>query len=256
MASFEELTRVRDGAWTVPDGWQQGRGAFGGLSLATAARHAMVALGDPSRTLRSITAEIPAAVLVGEAHVRAEVLRHGGGMSAVAARVEQGGSVVVHAVCTFGKPRPTDMDRTDLASPSLPALTTLSPMPSGVAPTFTQHLEYWPIGGLPFSGAKEPIATGYVRLRDPGDLDPLVALVALADAWWPAVMPTATSLRPFGTISFSAQLFSRPFSLAEPLYHRAHNIAGHEGFFVEQRELWTLRGELVAINHQTLALIK
>lgn len=52
--------RVGDGRFEgeVPDGWQQGRGAFGGLALGLLARAAEASLDDASRTLRSITAEI------------------------------------------------------------------------------------------------------------------------------------------------------------------------------------------------------
>ena len=66
--TFDELTRLdAAGVWNVPDGWQQGRGAFGGLTLAALARAAGDRVDPSERPLRAITAEIPSAVLVGPA---------------------------------------------------------------------------------------------------------------------------------------------------------------------------------------------
>jgi hypothetical protein len=91
---------------------------------------------------------------------------------------------------------------------------------------------------------------------DPGDVAKSIALVALTDAWFPSVLPVITAMRPFGTISFAAHLFERDWSLEEPLYHRSRLVGSQQGYFVEIRELFTPRGELCAINQQTMAIIK
>ena len=72
MSGFVELTsgaRVDPARWewSVPDGWQQGRGAFGGLVIAALARALEAHVGDPERTLRSLTAVLPGATLAGPA---------------------------------------------------------------------------------------------------------------------------------------------------------------------------------------------
>ncbi len=72
----------------------------------------------------------------------------------------------------------------------------------------------------------------------------------------PDVLPTLTSPRPFGTISFAAHLFDRGWSPAEPLFHRSRLVGAQQGYFVELRELFTARGELCAVNQQTMAIIK
>ena len=43
----------------VPAGWRQGRGAFGGLCIASLIRAIDARVGDPARRVRSITAELP-----------------------------------------------------------------------------------------------------------------------------------------------------------------------------------------------------
>jgi hypothetical protein len=82
--------------------------------------------------------------------------------------------------------------------------------------------------------------------------------VALADAWWPAGIATEAGPRPIGTIAFTLQMFAprEPLDPGEPLFHRARALAAQGGFVVEQRELWTSRGELVALNQQTFVWIR
>ena len=256
--TFDELTRVAGTDWSCPDGWQQGKGAFGGLTLAVLARAAARGIDPSERPLRAISAEIPSAVMVGPSRVLVEPLRVGTGISTIAARMEQQGEVVAHAVCTFGKSRTRDLDRVELVAPELGAWTDAPAVPVGQGlPTFAKHLEYRPLRGIPFTAAKEAYVDGWVRMREPGDLPREIALVALVDAWWPALLPVCERPRPFGTVAFHAQLFDRAsWTLDEPLFHRARLLASQDGFVLEMRELWTLRGELVAVNQQTIAVIK
>jgi hypothetical protein len=72
---------------TVEPGWAQGRGAFGGLVIGTLVRAAVVAVGDASRIVRSVTAELVGPVVVGEATLHLDRLRQGAGVSAVRVRL-------------------------------------------------------------------------------------------------------------------------------------------------------------------------
>ena len=255
--TFESITRAPDMVWNVPEGWRQGRGAFGGLTLATLARVAGEHASAEGRPLRSLTAEIPGAVLVGPARVRVTPLRVGSGLSTLATHLEQNGETVAHAVCSFGKTRVVDFDRSDVPAPSPPPFAEIAPIPADTpGPEFFSNVEVRLTRGIPFSGAKDAVAEGWVRLRDPGNVARGVALIALVDAWFPSVFPVLSAPRPFATISFAAHLFEREWSLEEPLHHRSRLIASQQGYFVEVRELFTPRGELCAINQQTMAVIK
>ena len=111
--SLDLVTRVKDGVWDVPEGWRQGRGAFGGLTLATLARAASQHEAAADRALRTITAEIPSAVMVGPATITVTPLRAGSGLTTLAAHAEQNGELVAHAVLSFGKTRLHDLERQD-----------------------------------------------------------------------------------------------------------------------------------------------
>jgi hypothetical protein len=260
--TFERITRTTtdpagETMWEVPDGWRQGHGAFGGLTLSVLARAASANAATAGRALRTLTGEIPSAVLVGPAKVRVTPLRVGSGLSTLAAHLEQNGEVAAHAVLSFGKTRVTDFDRTNVARPTPPPFRTVSVAPiTSLGPEFAQHVEYRVVRGIPLAGEKEPIVEGWVRFREPGDIPRTIALVALVDAWFPSILPLLDAWRPLGTISFAAHLFEREWSVAEPLYHRSRLIASQQGYFVEVRELFTPGGELCAINQQTMAIIK
>lgn len=244
--------------WGVPDGWQQGRGAFGGLTLAALAKAGAATLAASDRPLRTITGEIPAAVAVGRARLRAKVLRSGSALATVAVDLApyDGGEVAAHAVLNFGKTRDVGFDRAG-AAVTLPVFD--GPAIDGLPrepPAFSQHFEFRPTRGAAFGGAADAVTEGWVRLRDPGDVEPAIALIAMVDAWFPSVMAAMTRPRPFGTISFAAHLFDRGWSPREPLYHRSRLLASQQGYFAELRELFTTRGELCAVNQQTMAIIK
>jgi acyl-CoA thioesterase len=233
--------------WDVPDGWQQGRGAFGGLTLAALAKVASGKLASP---------EIPGVVDVGASRLDVMPLREGHALSAVTAQLVQRGSTVAHAVASFGRTREVPFDRAPSA-PRIPAfddarVTALGPD----GPTFARHFEYRVVRGMPFSGDEHAVTEGWVRLLDPGNVPSLLALIAMVDAWFPSVLPTLRSPRPFATISFAAHLFDRSWSPGEPLFHRSRLLASQQGYFAEFRELFTARGELCATNQQTMAIIK
>jgi hypothetical protein len=68
---------------------------------------------------------------------------------------------------------------------------------------------------MPFSGGSEPIAGGFIRLRDRGAPLDVEALIALLDAWWPALFSVTESPRPIATVAFTAEILSDP-ALIDP----------------------------------------
>lgn len=261
---FTALTtprRVADDRFAidVPDGWQQGRGAFGGLVVAYLIRAGEAAAGGAERPLRSMTAEICGPVLVGPAELRVEILRAGSGATTAAVRLVQEGAVQAHGVLILGKARATDFPWPSSVVPvgdwSDVPVTPVGP-PRG--PVFAQHLEYRVESGLPFSGQKGARSAGWVRLRRPGPARDATFLAACIDAWWPSVMSQMTVPRPAATIAFSFQLAGSLDGLDPdaPLRYEADSPALHEGYLVELRSLRGHDGRLVALNQQTFAIIR
>lgn len=254
-------TAVGDGRFSidVPDRWQQGRGAFGGLVLAMLARAGEATVADPGRPLRTLTGEIVGPTVPGPAEVAVEVLRAGTGATTVAARLVQQGAVQCHAVIVFGKARATADAPPTIAPPERPAFEGVPVAPVGppMAPVFAQHVEFRPTGPLPFSGGADPRVEGWVRFRRPGVRRDGAWLVAMADTYWPTILVAARGPRPAATLTFAFQALDDPSGLAPdaPLYYRGRLLAARDGYATESRELWDERGRLLALNQQTFVVM-
>lgn len=250
-----------DGTYTarLPDHWQQGKGAFGGLVLGTLLRAVEHAEPEKDRTLRSLSGELCAPVLPGEATIRVVLLRRGAAVSFFDALLLQGGEVQAHASVVLGARRPVERAVPRRAAPVRPTWSEVPVLPLGppVAPVFTQHFEYRPTGAMPFVGGKEATAAGWLRERSPRTRFDAPAVIGSLDAWWPALYAVEAAPSPCATVSFTAELLVDPALLpgGEPLFHAARVEALYEGYFVELRELWS-GDTLVALNQQTIAVLR
>ena len=245
---------------TIPDGWQQGRGAFGGLVLGALARAMLHAEPDAARALRSLSGEIVGPVLPGAADIAVKALRRGNAVSTWEAWLSQGPELLARASAVMGLPRGTDRDGTEAPPPSMGApweSVDVIPIGPPMGPHFARMYEFRSTGPQPFSGAERSEASGWVRLRKPVALG-VPELIGLMDSWWPATFARELSPRPMATVAFTLQMLADPASLdpAQPLHYRAWAAASRQGFVVEKRELWTPQAELVAMNQQTFVIIK
>lgn len=263
-AAFElasSVTSAGDGVFRVelPDGWQQGRGAFGGVVLATLLRAIEAAEPDPARVSRTLLGDLCGPLLPGPATVTTRALRRGSNQSNWLAELTQEGQVVATATAVLSPPR-TALSRTVLPPPAaIPSWREQSPLdPGPFGPRFAQHYDYRTSGGDALGiSAGEPAIDGWIRERELLARVDAPALVARLDAWWPTLFNLEGRVRPSATISFTAEILVDPSTLppAEPLRYRARMAGLHDGFFVELRELWH-QGRVVALNQQTFAVIK
>lgn len=244
----------------IPDGWQQGRGAFGGVVLGNLARALQAFDAEPERTLRSLTAEICGPVVPGPALILVERLRTGTGVSTLAARLSQGGEVLAHAVGVLGKERSTDTDFCDVPQPAMPPWREVPAIELGppIAPVFTQHMEYRVTSGPPYQGHGAPIVHGWVRPRDPGPTRDAAYLAAMIDAFFPAIAQRMPGPRPIATVAFTLEVLGSLAGLdpEAPLFHHGRTLAARGGYLAETRTLHGEDGRLLAVNHQTIAVIK
>lgn len=262
-ATLDELLNpapVRDGAAThwFPDLWQQGRGAFGGLVTGVLVR--ALEAQTPGRPLRSLTAELCGPTLPGEATLQSRVLRAGNAVTTTAVELVQGGEVQAHAVGVLGRERMKDRDLVALPRPAATPWRDVEvvPVEPPMAPVFAQHFEFRLVGALPFSGATEPVAEAWVRAKRPGVVRDAAFLAVMADTLWPAIFVMEREPRPMATIAFTFQPFPNFEGLdpAAPLLVRTRAVALDAGYCVELREVWGEDGRLLALNQQTMVLIK
>jgi len=80
----------------------------------------------------------------------------------------------------------------------------------------------------------------------------------MIDTWFPGALVRFREPRPMATIAYTLDILGSLDGLAPdaPLLYRGVVPVAADGYFVETRELWGDDGRLVAINHQTFAVIK
>ena len=242
----------------IPDGWQQGKGAFGGLILAALLRAIEHEEPEKERTLRALSGEICAPVLPGEASIRVELLRRGAAVSYFDARLLQRGEVQARVSAILGAARPYELGVPPRVAPDQRPWSALQVLPIGppFGPVFAQHYEYRPAGALPLSGGNEATACGWLREKSARERFDAPSILGHLDAWWPAVYGVETVPRPCATVSFTAEIVTDLALLPsrQPLFHTGRVEALHAGYFLEVRELWS-GPTLVALNQQTMAVL-
>jgi acyl-CoA thioesterase len=267
VATLQEVTTpAADGTLTIREGWQQGRGAYGGLTIAAAVRAIEQRVADPRRVVRTVTAEIPGPTLLGDAAFTVDVLRTGNSVTVARAALAQGGEVTTHAVAVLAAKRDVPEPPTwrELVRPEAPPWQSLTAMPHIAGGTqFAQHFEYRVVTGTPLTGADVQAGggaqtIGWVRPREPGEARDAAFIAAMIDVWWPAAMVRMTAIRPLATIAYTLELVDDLAGIDReaPLLYRGTVPVAGDGYFLETRELWTDDGRLLAINHQTFAVIR
>lgn len=267
MASLSEVSTpypVGDGyQLDVAAGWRQGRGAFGGLVIGALVRAIEQRTADPTRKVRSVTAELPGPVEPGTADITVEILRQGKHVSTVRAALSQHGEVRSHVVAILAAARGSAeaVVWNELPRPEAPAWNRVEPMRFAgrpdPRPEFANHFEYRVIEGLVLSGG-EGRALGWIRPCDPGAPRDAAYIAAVIDAWWPVAFIRFTKLRPMATIAFSLNIVAELDGLdpVAPLLYRATAPVCADGYCLETRELWGEDGRLVATNQQVFAIIQ
>src|SRR4051794_41055567 len=111
MSDFEAATAIRpsgDGdvyAADIPDRWQQGRGAFGGVVIGILTRAILASERDRGRVLRSLSADLCAPAIPGAVEVRARSLRRGANVSFIDAQMLRDGALVARASAALASAR-------------------------------------------------------------------------------------------------------------------------------------------------------
>lgn len=258
------LERTGSGSfdWFVPEGWLQGRGAWGGLVVAAHVNAAETEqnLTDPTRRIRNISAHLFGPLPPGDATVTTTCLRAGSAMTTwQVSIIGSDGNLASQAVVIAGTARAVG-DRWGIARmPELPPWEGLAsaPVRPPVGPEFGAHFDYRPVRGIPGEQGP-PQAAGW--LSPTGDWGQWTAgtTLGIVDAWWPASYVSMAAVRPMGTVSFSAHLLIDPSTLPadQPLAYEAWVSATDDGFTSETRRLWSPDGRLVVENHQAIVVIK
>lgn len=256
---LEAVRRDAD-AVVIPAEWGQGRASFGGLvaALAFEAMRAKVPQDRPVRSL-AITFVGPVAPDV-PVSFQAEVLREGKAVSQMFLRAVQDGQVMTVVQGSFGASRPSSVAVEALAAPQITPAEQCQELPyvRNVTPEFTRFLAMrWGIGGMPFSNTPSRQMGGWVRLREE-PREPLGAaqLLALVDAWPPAVLSHLTRFAPGSSLTWTVE-FIQPLPALDThawCRYRAEIEHAGDGYGHCAAALWSPDGELLALSRQLVTV--
>ena len=259
--NFSNLLEVAasGGEVTIPSSWSQGRASFGGITAALVFDR-MEHVVAPGRPMRSMQVSFVGPVKPDEpAAVEAEILREGKAVSQVLGRIVQNGEPKLMVLASFGGDRDSEVQVDPSPAPQAKPVDQCKGLDyiKGVTPEFIQQIEMrWAFGNLPFSGKGGRELGGWMQFRKSPEVFSDAHIIALIDAWPPAVLPYVKRQVKTSSLSWALDIVHpRPF--LEPgdwlLYKATIDKAG-AGYGHTQAGIWTERGDLVALSRQTVTV--
>ncbi|MGD8860270.1 MAG: thioesterase family protein [Myxococcales bacterium] len=242
----------------ISEDWWVQSGPNGGYLAAIALRGAATRVGEPDRAPRSLFARFLAAPEAGPFELQADVVKAGRSMTTVAVSMQQQGRTFLTASACFSEAFSPIAFR-DSEPPVVRPMDEAEPIPKRIP--LNQRYDMWRAIGGEFRKSDRALSGGYIRFADPRPVDAL-ALAALWDAWPPSVFARRIEQRFRGaapTVEVSVYFRKRlPLPTDDPERHvilRVEANAADEGFVVEDGEVWTRDGELLAQSRQLQLLI-
>ena len=235
----------------IPPEWMQGRTSYGGLSTALALETAL-RLHPQLPPLRSAAVSF-IGPLAGEVTVTARELRKGRNATWIAAEVTSEAGIGLTASFVFMGPVESALHLNDAPPPAgWIAPENALPLPPRTGPGFLGNFEVR--FGLPRADKSLPELCWWVRLRDRAALDPMVEMMAIADALPPGVMPLLRA-GPVSSMTWLVNLLTPSPTTRDGwwLVRSAGNYA-ENGCSSQDMGVWNAAGEPVAMGMQSIAL--
>ncbi|MDO5638751.1 MAG: thioesterase family protein [Neisseria sp.] len=240
--------------------WAQGRAAFGGLTAALMLVKLQHAIGS-ARVLRSFSASFVGPIDTGgEITLSARVLRVGKSVVQGEAHLLQNGEVRAAMLASFGEARESAVYVPyGIRRPRWPAPESVPPLPEKGAgmPAFLHHIDLrWAYGPLPYSGADNADFGGYMRLKNQQGDFTLAHLVALVDAWPPAVTTLLKTPAPASSLTWTLELLQEPqeAAMADFWQYQVHTDFCRDGYGHTDARVWDKHGNPILISRQTVTV--
>lgn len=243
--------------------WRAGRGPHGGYLAAMLLRALVEAVDDPARAPRSLTIHYARAPEPGPAKIVTTLERQGRSLSTLSARMTQGEHLIALVLAAFSVP----WGGPEFSEVQMPTVDPADPSRQGVkliehgGPEFARHIVLQPrMQGMPFAGAEQQMEVrGWLGLAEPRPIDAL-SLAFFSDALIPApymrlgepaAVPTVDL-----TVHFRTHMprVSAP-DPAELCLAMTRTELLHDGFFVEDGNIWAADGTLLAQSRQLAIVI-
>lgn len=260
MKTFSDYIQIaqKKNTVSIDDSWAQGRSIFGGLSAALILAHVKANIDFEDKELRSANINFCAAIEVQtECQLSFTVLSNGKSVMQIQGQLVQHGVIRTMATFCFGRQRAstitidtakhTPRDQTGISMPFL----------AGIAPNFIQHIDLkFSSQHLPFSGLGDGHVHGLMAFKQASASMNDTAILALIDAWPPAILPMLKTPAPASTITWNVE-FIQPSDSLKPddfLYYDCQVIQAEQGYAHTEGKIYHPNGTLLALSRQLVGV--
>lgn len=251
----DDLDRTDDGLTIdAPPLWSQGRTLYGGMTAALCHEAARTHVAPEARLRSAQFAFIGPAS--GRLTLVPKVARQGRSSSVIVVDMIANDALVANATFVFGAARDSviaydrDLFPTVVPPDDCPLL-----FPDGHSPvSFANNFEVrLAAGSFLFSGG-EPEFTLWVRFRDPQTVDPVTALLALADSPPPAAMTLFPQPAAISTATWAVDLMHAPDAIDGWHLLRSTGEQASDGYAMQDLTLWNAKGRRLVRGRQCVAI--
>lgn len=234
----------------LPQGWTQGRTAFGGLST-TLAYHAASHIEPDLPPLRSCQVSFTGP-LSGELTAKTEMLRRGRNTAFVQADLYGEKGLGLHCNFIFAAPRTTSITAFEMEKPEFPPIPSATELHSGPAQFFTSKMEF--VGKRIDTSIKTHRLTRWMRLKDRKGLDPVAEILCMGDSLPPSIMGMLDKNAMVSSMNWQVNIVAEKIATQDGWWlidSRTHH-ADH-GASSQYMSIWNSEQELMATGMQSVA---
>jgi len=246
--------------FTIDEKWAQGRSVFGGLSAALILTHMEAQTGLTDKDLRTLNVHFCGAIVADqECQFSCTVLSHGKSISQVQGQLMQDGKVKTLVVACFGAQRNSSLNVPGIQLPDVKAAHESLKFPhiEGMTPNFIEHMDIrFTSNNFPFTGSDNTTMSGYMRFDDAPQCFSDAAILALIDAWPPAVLAMLKQPAPASTVTWNIE-FIQPRAELETsdfLYYECDVVLADLGYAHTEGKIYHPNGKLLALSRQLVAV--
>lgn len=250
QASQPRLTDAGTWQLVADDSWLQGRTIFGGLVAANLV-NAMASNVTPEHKLRAVTVTLAGPLPVEGAQIEVTTDRLGRSSTFMSAVITIDGSVATRASAVFAADRKSKLSVPGQAPTFDRGIEEADQLPfiPGIVPNFIQHFDVRVAhGSFPYSGSPDAVIGGYCRhaTLTPG----VAALVALLDAWPPALLSKAVEPIASSTMQWSAHIVNPDVAVGTDWFEFGYrSVTAAAGYTISEGTM-AKDGEVVAWTEQ------
>ena len=262
MTGFNEIaqsmTQTEEGyRGIIPEGWRQGRTAYGGLTAGLSLLAARKQFpGAPP--FRSATINFIGPVTA-DPVFSSRLLRQGRNVTSIETQGRAEGKVISNTTFIFGGLRDSSIFE-DCPAPEAPKPEDCEPFtPSGAegfVPSFFNRFDTRLIAGArPMSGADEGYIRTWSRHADPASREGMASLLTLGDVLPPAAAPLFKQMGAISSVNWIFTVLTDIPQTEQGWWHVETKLTAAAGGYSSQvMRIWNTQGQLVAEGMQCVAI--